>query len=46
MALVVVQLMKAAAAQSTEKDLSIRDSVLNELKHLMHLSLDDKMARP
>jgi hypothetical protein len=33
MALVVVQIMKAAAAQSAEKDLTIRDSVLSELNH-------------
>ena len=44
MALVVVQLMKAAAAQSAEKDLTIRDSVLNELNHLMRLYLNDKMT--
>jgi AcrR family transcriptional regulator len=43
MARVVVQLMKAAAAQSAEKDPAIRDSVLKELKHLMRLYLDDSM---
>jgi AcrR family transcriptional regulator len=44
-ALVVIQLMKAAAAQSAEKNLSIRDGVTNELRHLMLLYLNDKMAR-
>jgi AcrR family transcriptional regulator len=44
MALVVVQIMKAAAAQSAEKDLTIRDSVLNELKHLIHIYLNDAMT--
>jgi AcrR family transcriptional regulator len=41
MALVVVQLMKAIAAQSAEKDLTIRDRVLNELKHLMCIYFND-----
>jgi AcrR family transcriptional regulator len=45
MTVVVVHLLKAAAAISAEKDRTIRESVLNELKHLMHLYLDDKMAR-
>jgi AcrR family transcriptional regulator len=45
MALVVVHLMKAAAAQGAERDLTIRESVLNELKHIMCLYLNDKMAR-
>jgi AcrR family transcriptional regulator len=44
MALVVVQIMKAAAAQSAEKDLTIRDSVLNELQHLMHIYFNHAMA--
>ena len=44
MALVVVQIMKAGAAQSAEKDLTIRDSVLNELKHLLHIYLNDVMV--
>jgi hypothetical protein len=44
MALVVVQLMKAAAAQSAERDLTIRDSVLNELKHLVCIYLNDEMT--
>jgi AcrR family transcriptional regulator len=44
MASVVVQIMKAAAAQSAEKDLTIRDSVLNELKHLIHIYLNDVMT--
>jgi AcrR family transcriptional regulator len=44
MALVVVQIMKAAAAQHAEKDLTIRDDVLNELKYLMHLYFTDKMT--
>jgi AcrR family transcriptional regulator len=43
MALVVVQIMKAAAAQGAEKDLTIRDSVLNELKHLLHIYFNDVM---
>ena len=38
---VVVQIMKAAAAQSAEKDLTIRDNVLSELKHLVHIYLND-----
>jgi AcrR family transcriptional regulator len=45
MALVVVQLMKAVAAQSAEKDPRIRESVLNELKHVMRLYLNDKMIQ-
>jgi AcrR family transcriptional regulator len=45
MALVVVQLMKAATTQSAEKDLTIRDSVLNELNHLMLLYLNDAISR-
>jgi AcrR family transcriptional regulator len=44
MALVVVQLMKAVAAQSAEKDPTIRDSVLSELKHLMHIYINDMMT--
>ena len=43
MALVVVQIMKAAAAQSAEKDLTTRDNVLNELKYLTHLYINDVM---
>jgi AcrR family transcriptional regulator len=44
MSLVVVQLMKVAAAQGDEKDLAIRDRVLRELKHLMRLYLNDRMT--
>ena len=44
MALVVVQIMKAAAAQSAENDLTIRDGVLNELKHLLHVYLNGVMT--
>src|SRR6202047_4217038 len=43
MALVVVQIMKAGAAQSAEKDLTIRDSVQNELKYLIDIYLNDMM---
>ena len=42
MALVVVQLMKVAAAQSGEEDLAIRKAVLKELKLLMCLYLSDR----
>jgi AcrR family transcriptional regulator len=44
MARVVVQLMKAAAAQSAEKDPTTRDSVLKELNHLMYIYLNDGMT--
>jgi AcrR family transcriptional regulator len=46
MALVVVQIMKAAAAQSAEKDLTIRDGVMTELRHLMCLYLNDRIVHP
>jgi AcrR family transcriptional regulator len=42
MGVVVVQIMKAAAAQTGEEDLAIRNGVLNELKHLMCLYLSDR----
>jgi AcrR family transcriptional regulator len=45
MASVVIQLMKAAAAQSAEKDLTFRDNVLKELKYILQLYLNDEMAR-
>jgi AcrR family transcriptional regulator len=44
MALVVVQLMKAIAAQSAEKDLTIRDSLLKELRHVLCIYLKENMA--
>jgi hypothetical protein len=44
--MVVAQLMKAVAAQGAEKDPAIRDGVLNELRHLMCLYLNDKLANP
>jgi AcrR family transcriptional regulator len=44
MALVVVQLMKAVAAQSAEKDLTIRDSLLKELRHVLCIYLKENMA--
>lgn len=43
MTLVVVQLMKAAA-QTAEKYLTIRNRVLNELKHLFKIYLNDNLA--
>jgi AcrR family transcriptional regulator len=45
-AMVVAQLMKAVAAQGAEEDPTIRDGVLNELRQLMYLYLNDKIARP
>jgi AcrR family transcriptional regulator len=45
-AMVVAQLMKAVAAQGAEKDPAIRDGVLNELRHLMCLYLNDKIVHP
>jgi AcrR family transcriptional regulator len=42
MGVVVVQLMKVAAAQSGEEDLALRKTVLKELKHLMCLYLSDR----
>jgi AcrR family transcriptional regulator len=45
MASVVIQLMKAAAAQSAEKDLTFRDNVLKELKDILQLYLNDEMDR-
>jgi hypothetical protein len=45
MASVVIQLIKAAAAQSAEKDLTFRDNVLKELKYILQLYLNDEMAR-
>ena len=44
MTLVVVQLMKAAAVQTAEKYLTIRNRVLNELKHLFKIYLNDNLA--
>jgi AcrR family transcriptional regulator len=44
MALVVVQLMKAVAAQRAEKDPRTRESVLNEMKYVMYIYLNDKMT--
>ena len=44
MALVVIQNMKAAAAQSAENDLTIRHSVLNELKYIVALYINDVMS--
>ena len=44
MALVVVQLMKAIAAQSAEKDLTIRDSLLKEPRHVLCIYLKENMA--
>ena len=44
MALVVIQNMKAAAAQSAENDLTIRDSVLNELKYIVTLYINEVMS--
>ncbi len=46
MALAVVQIMKAAAAQSAEKDLTIRDGVMNELRHLVYIYLNDRIVHP
>lgn len=44
MTLVVIQLMKAAAWQSAEKDLTTRDIAMNELKYLAQLYFNDKMT--
>jgi AcrR family transcriptional regulator len=44
MAVVIVQLMKAAAAQGEEKDLTIRRDVLNELSHVTQIYLMDPAA--
>jgi AcrR family transcriptional regulator len=44
-ALMVVQLMKAASAQRAEKDVATRDVLLKELKHILCLYLNDEMAR-
>jgi hypothetical protein len=45
MASVVIQLMKAAAAQSAENDLTFRDNVQKELKYILQLYLNDEIAR-
>jgi hypothetical protein len=42
MAVVVVQLMKVAAAQCDEDDLALRKTILKELRHLMCLYLSDR----
>jgi len=44
MVVVVIRLMKAAAAQSSEKDVALRNNVVHKLKHLISLYLCDKMA--
>lgn len=44
MALVVIQLMKAAARQEAESDQRVRDDVLEELKYLLTLYLTDKTS--
>lgn len=44
MALLVVQLMKVAAAQGAETNLPTRDEVLDELRHLTRLYLTDRTA--
>lgn len=44
MTLVIVQLMKAAAAQRAEADPGIRGVVLDELGHLMRIYLRDRAA--
>ena len=45
MALVMVQLMKAAAAQNAEKDPAVRENILNELKYLMQIYITSEMTR-
>ncbi len=45
-AMVVAHLMKVFDAQGAEKDPAIRDGVMNELRNLMCLYLNDKIGRP
>jgi AcrR family transcriptional regulator len=44
-ALVVIQLMKAAARQDAEGDRAVRDDVLEELRFLMNLYLNAELTR-
>ena len=44
MALVIVQLMKAAVAVNADENLAIRNYALNDLRHVMQLYLIDYPA--
>jgi AcrR family transcriptional regulator len=46
MAVVIVQLMKAAATISVKENLAIRDAVLDELRQVTQLYLTDRAAQP
>ncbi len=45
MTLVVLQLIKAAARLSAEKDLAARDEIINELKYLFQLYYQEKISQ-